>query len=221
MEKQCAVCQKTYYVKPSEFSASVYCSRSCMATQYKSRFRGKGNPGWKGGALTKLCPQCGSAFFVIKSEANKRKFCSVFCHMAGRTKSAEADRESFWTRVNKTHSCWLWTGATRSGYGQFYTNRKLIGAHRWAYQESVGPIAKGLHIDHLCRTPLCVNPAHLEPVTNRENLFRGPTTFTAINSKKTHCAKGHPFDEQNTYIRKNGSRHCRTCNRDRTRVRRS
>lgn len=59
-------------------------------------------------------------------------------------------------------------------------------AHRFAYERFVGTIPAGLQIDHLCRTRLCVNPAHLEPVTNRENVLRG------LAATRTHCAKGHP-----------------------------
>lgn len=66
--------------------------------------------------------------------------------------------------------CWLWTGVIqKGGYGRFSLNRKYVGAHRWSYEHHVGPIPKGLTIDHLCFVPACVNPAHLEPVTQGEN----------------------------------------------------
>jgi hypothetical protein len=69
----------------------------------------------------------------------------------------------------------------------------------------VGPIPDGLVIDHLCRVRHCVNPAHMEPVTDRENVFRG---FAAI----THCPKGHEYTADNTYIPPStGSRECRRC----------
>ena len=72
------------------------------------------------------------------------------------------------------NGCWIWTGQTTiAGYGQFTRNRKTIYAHRAMYESEVGPIPEGLVIDHLCRTPSCVNPAHLEPVTNAENVRRG------------------------------------------------
>lgn len=83
----------------------------------------------------------------------------------------------FWPKVNKTDSCWLWTGAkTGAGYGMIREvghGGKMLMAHRVAYELLVGPIPEGLFLDHLCRTPLCVNPAHLEPVTCRENMRRG------------------------------------------------
>lgn len=83
-------------------------------------------------------------------------------------------------------------------------------AHRVAYETWVGPIPDGLTIDHLCRNRLCIEPTHLEPVTNRENIQRGG------NSLKTHCPQGHPYDEVNTASR-NNRRYCRTCERVRCR----
>ena len=87
--------------------------------------------------------------------------------------------ERFWSRVNKTDTCWLWTGAL--GTGGYATirlpgSRQQLRAHRWAYEYFVGPIPEGLTLDHLCRVRHCVNPAHLEPVTMRENLLRSPDT---------------------------------------------
>lgn len=109
--------------------------------------------------------------------------------------------------------CWEWTGyKSELGYGQFNkkgnkTNgRKLMKAHRFAYECLVGPIPDGLELDHLCRNPSCVNPAHLEPVTHRENMRRG------VLGARTHCLHGHPFDEENTYTHPSvRGRICRTC----------
>ena len=86
--------------------------------------------------------------------------------------------DRFWSKVDKLGdrwACWLWTGATMEGYGQFsYAGQSQL-AHRLAYTELVGPIPGGMTLDHLCRTRACVNPLHLEPVTNRENILRGTT----------------------------------------------
>lgn len=107
--------------------------------------------------------------------------------------------------------CWLWTGSCNNyGYGKILNRNKSLAAHRLAYELFIGPIPKGLVIDHLCRVPCCVNPDHLEPVTNRENILRG-IGRTAINSKKSRCVNGHPFDEPNTTMRRHGGRECHTC----------
>ena len=114
------------------------------------------------------------------------------------------------------HGCWIWTGATTShGYGHLYVAAKHWSAPRLAYTLFVGQIPPRMEIDHLCRNRLCVNPAHLEPVTTRTNLVRG-SGWSGRNAQKTHCKHGHPFDEHNTRIRHRGHRrhrYCRECNR--------
>lgn len=126
----------------------------------------------------------------------------------------------FWKRVEFTESCWIWRGPiTHNGYGFFSFgtggrgNSKRVGAHRFAYDNLVGPIPEGLTLDHLCRNPPCVNPSHLEPVPIGENVHRSPIAPAAINARKTHCKNGHPFDLLNTYIFPDGRRSCRTCQR--------
>ena len=118
--------------------------------------------------------------------------------------------ERFWPKVQKTETCWLWTGALKSGgYGQFFAEKYAL-AHRVAYELVVGPIPEGLTLDHLCRVHNCVNPAHLEPVTNGENLRRGMGP-TGIHARATHCPKGHEYTVENTYRNKKGWRTCRAC----------
>ncbi len=116
----------------------------------------------------------------------------------------------FWLKVAKQENgCWLWTGQTLRGYGRTSGSNKF--AHRAAYVMVKGPIPAGLTIDHLCRNHGCVNPAHLEAVTNRENILRGDSR-SAQNARKTCCKRGHPFDAENTYIRPNRiGRQCRAC----------
>lgn len=110
-------------------------------------------------------------------------------------------------------SCWEWTAArNRNGYGQFGVERRLWRAHRLAYELFVGPIPDGMELDHLCRNRSCVNPDHLEPVTHRVNTMRGETIMAA-NAAKTACLRGHPFNEENTYVRSDGARLCRQCRR--------
>lgn len=106
--------------------------------------------------------------------------------------------------------CWLWTGnKTIGGYGLIRDGNRRRCAHRVLYELLVGPVPDDLVIDHLCRNRLCVNPAHLEPVTNRENILRG-TSFQAINARKTHCQNGHEFNAENVRITRRG-RLCWPC----------
>lgn len=120
--------------------------------------------------------------------------------------------ERFWAKVEKTETCWLWTGATSSwGYGNFYVDGKYLKAHRWAYENFVGPIPEGLDLDHLCRVRHCVRPTHLEPATRRENLKRGEVPWGAWQLARTHCPQGHPYSGENLYTYPDGRRACRTC----------
>ncbi|MFC8339351.1 HNH endonuclease signature motif containing protein [Streptomyces rubiginosohelvolus] len=115
--------------------------------------------------------------------------------------------------------CWEWTGAkTTGGYGQFWLKPRLVVSHRYAYEQMVGPIPEGLQLDHLCRNRACVNPAHLEPVSQQVNILRGFSIATA-NRLKTRCPQGHPYSASNTYIHpRNNGRICRTCARERSRA---
>lgn len=131
--------------------------------------------------------------------------------------------ERFWVKVNKDGAlpfarpdlgrCWIWTGALRKGHGEFRrARRSLVAAHRFVYELEVGQIPPGLVIDHLCRVPRCVNPAHLEAVTNVENVLRG-NSLPARNARKTHCLNGHEFSPENTRINNRGDRVCIACAR--------
>lgn len=117
--------------------------------------------------------------------------------------------QRFWSKVNKTSSCWLWQAwHTNKGYGLFKLDTKTsVLAHRLSYTMSNGGIPKGLVIDHLCSTPACVNPKHLDAVTQKENLRRGKN----YKRSQTHCKHGHELFGQNLYIRPDGKRACKTC----------
>jgi len=124
----------------------------------------------------------------------------------------------FWKKVEATGFCWLWTAhVTPKGYGQFGLDGKMRSVHRLAYEWLVGPIPEEMVLDHLCRVRHCVNPDHLEVVTVRENNLRG-FTIASQNHSKTHCKRGHPFDKDNTYQRKDG-RECQTCKKNLARKR--
>jgi len=103
--------------------------------------------------------------------------------------------------------CWIWLGVIQgNGYGKY--GKQL--AHRLIYEKAKGTVPNGLQLDHLCRVRSCVNPDHLEPVTQRENILRGDS-FSAKNAAKTSCPSGHPYTKENTRIRANGYRECREC----------
>ena len=118
-----------------------------------------------------------------------------------------------WTKVDS--GCWEWQAyRDDQGYGTIKREGKTCRAHRVGYELYVGPIPDGLVIDHRCRNTSCVNPRHLEPVTNRVNLLRG-NTLQAKNAAKTRCVNGHPFTESNTG-RSKTQRYCKACKRERT-----
>lgn len=113
--------------------------------------------------------------------------------------------------VDAESGCWVWiTG--NGDYGRIRVGAEVKIAHRVAYELFVGPIPAGMQIDHLCRNRSCVNPSHLEPVTNRENTLRG-VGFAAVNASKTECDHGHDYTPENTYVTPDGSRQCRECRR--------
>jgi hypothetical protein len=106
--------------------------------------------------------------------------------------------------------CVEWVGYRNTfGYGHLTLCvsgvRRTFKAHRLAYELEVGPIPEGLVLDHLCSNPACVNPAHLEPVTQKENVRRG------ANARKTHCKHGHELSGANVYWSRQGWRSCQTC----------
>ena len=122
------------------------------------------------------------------------------------------------TKIEVTGFCWLWRGSVNNcGYGQ--VNLKGVKpAHRAVYELLVGPIPKGLQLDHLCHVRLCVNPDHLEPVTKSENMRRAAIrNGWVVGGKKyekkpksewksrpsvlntPHCKNGHILAEVGIY----------------------
>lgn len=122
--------------------------------------------------------------------------------------------ERFWDKVLFTTDCWEWQNCKDGGgYGMFSVNDKLIKVHRFSYEIHKGKIPNGMQIDHLCRVRHCVNPEHLEVVTQKENVLRG-VGHTAINARKTHCLRGHLLPKEKDLW---GSRNCLECDRLNTR----
>lgn len=126
-------------------------------------------------------------------------------------------QDRFWVRVavGSPDICWLWRLSCGShGYGQigwWDENRRsrMVLAHRLAWELSNGPIPGDLTVDHLCRVRRCCNPAHLRLLTNADN--------ASLNgqSQRVVCPAGHPYDEANTYVDRNGHRRCNACRRAR------
>lgn len=135
------------------------------------------------------------------------------------THQRPSPEERFWAKVDKSGECWIWTGAIQpEGYGVFRAgDGRTVRAHRFSYELANGPIPVGLVLDHLCRTPPCVSPFHLEAVTNRVNVVvRSVTSASALHAAQTHCKRGHLFDDANTAIvpgQHGPHRRCRECTR--------
>jgi hypothetical protein len=166
----------------------------------------------------RLCAQCGRQ---IKGQVRKQECGS--CH---------GDFiDAITARAQRTpDGCWLYVGTLdKHGYGVLVTSTQRL-AHRAVHEALIGPIPKGMDVDHLCHTPeacaggsscphrRCINPAHLSAKTRRDNWLRG-SSITARNLAKTHCPQGHEFSPENTAVctRPDGRtwRRCRTCHRAR------
>jgi hypothetical protein len=140
---------------------------------------------------------------------------------------SDRDIERFKSKLVTGDGCWSWEGGhfKTTGYALFNVRMddgkwRPTVAHRVSHLVFKGPIPDGYEIDHLCRNRPCINPAHLEAVTHRENGLRGESVM-AKQALQTHCIHGHEFTPENTYVRtKKHKRECRQCMRERD-IRRS
>ena len=123
----------------------------------------------------------------------------------------KSQEQRFWEKVEKTDACWVWTATLHNnGYGYMTFAGKNQPAHRISYTLIVGTIPAGLVIDHLCRNRACVNPAHLEPVTRKENLARGEGKG-ARALRDGICINGHARTPQNLRTKRDGTTCCKVC----------
>lgn len=119
-------------------------------------------------------------------------------------------------RVIPASGCWQWTASiTATGYGRVWDGRRPDWAHRTVYKLLVGPIPDGLVLDHLCRNRACVNPDHLEPVTDAINTARGDSADVTRERWRAQrfCKRSHPLFGPNVYHSPSGRRVCRECRR--------
>lgn len=167
----CSTCCSEFLDWESQRQEKVYCSKDCYAESLKGRTphnKGKLNH------ISKPCPVCGKPISGMPSSVNRRKFCSQAC--AGfdnrRTKDMKQFLLSSVTRIDG-NDCWFWNKRISGGYGRHSILGKQYYAHRLSYEEFVGQIPEGMFLDHLCRNRSCINPEHLEVVTQGENVRRG------------------------------------------------
>ena len=129
----------------------------------------------------------------------------------------EPEQLRFDSKWRKRLDCHEWQGPLdRDGYGTFYLRRRGRRAHRVAWFAANGPIPEGMVVNHSCRNRRCVNVQHLRLLTATENALADSSSLAYVNSRKTHCPRGHAYDKTATY-RGRTQRVCSTCERDKHR----
>ena len=206
-----------------------YITRGLCKTHY-ARLRRTGNPGCA--ELQHVVSVSGKVCSVASCDSPVD--CKGLCRAHYKRLRKYGDPEGRPTRdrdarfdsycVTTAEGCIQWISTIQSmGYGQFGIGKgHSVLAHRYAYERAYGPIPEGLVIDHLCRNRRCVNPEHLEAVTNLENMRRG-AGYALINGMRNSCIHGHEYTPENTYTNPSDptARRCRTCARERDRKRKA
>ena len=134
---------------------------------------------------------------------------NIFDGLGRTVRTSETLERRVLSKIQKRPSgCWIWTAAVNNhGYGIVNPGRgSPLLVHRVMYQLTRGLIPSGRELDHLCRTPKCVNPSHLEAVTHSENMTRG-----IPGQPHVICPRGHTLRDPNVYYSRRGARSCRTC----------
>lgn len=167
-----------------------------------------------------MCPQLVHNLFALDA---------MFCYIYGMAKNQFTHEsfnpallmavtvENYWSHVQKTDGCWLWTGSlTLAGYGSFHSPYIATrSAHRISYILAGKELSASDTLDHLCGTRNCVNPEHLDPCPLGVNLSRSPNTRGAKRRLQTHCLNGHLLSGENVYSPHPNVRVCRICQRKR------
>jgi hypothetical protein len=144
--------------------------------------------------INRICKHCGGPVAPPLSPCYSHPYCSKRCSALAQPRRDVGDR--FWSRVNKTETCWLWTASVnkRSGYGQFFFNGRQQTSHRVAYELSYGPVPDGLEVCHNCPNgdnPRCVNPTHLFAGSHADNMRDMANKGRAMHGDR-HRSKTHP-----------------------------
>ena len=141
--------------------------------------------------------------------------CATFSSLGRSLMGNSLKEKILLNRMVAPDGCWLWTGAVNHVTGYGWIRDPRVGrsnyAHRVSYREFVADIPDDLTVDHLCFQKSCVNPTHLDAVSQRVNTLRCASSPATINSLKTSCPNGHPYVENR--------RRCLQCHREKERLR--
>lgn len=144
--------------------------------------------------MNRTCEGCGEGFAAVA----RQKHCSVLCRFLSKIDYPDDS------------ACWVWIGTLDThGYGNLRIEGTITLAHRWSFENlGGGVLVAGMVLDHLCRNTACVNPRHLEQVTQRQNIMRGdsPAIITHLTEL---CQRGHSMAD--AMVLRNGRRYCRHC----------